>query len=316
MLDTVCVGFHESPTMTQLENWSFFLSRYPNGSGKVMYKVVRRTEKGAVIKGIYYPSNDRYSRPMTLFEFSPPKVLRGNNIDLINNEAELWEAILEANKAIRNIRIFPEVDIGLGQLTRLDVAYNYQVGEAVYEYIRALTNLVYPRRKTMPYLYDGVQYMSKSVTTKFYNKEGECRDMAAHGILRQEKTTRSSHVISRQFSRKPTRLMDIEFGTCAELLSKDIHMLGLENHPIYGKSSVHEILLETYGYKKGIELYGWWMERQTQTIDQLVKSGIKKKTIQRQDKLIKDAGIPLTMSDTAKPLPPLVIMDNNVLKYK
>ena len=112
------------------------------------------------------------------------------------------------------------------------------------------------------------------------------------------------------------KLMDIEFGTCAELLSKDTHMLGLENNPNYGKSSVHEILVETYGYKKGIELYGWWLERQTQTIDQLVKSGIKKKTIQRQDKLIKDAGISLTMSDTVKPLPPLVIMDNDVLKYK
>ena len=52
--------------------------------------------------------------------------------------------------------------------------------------------------------------------------------------------------------------MDIEFDKCTELLSKDLHMLGLENNPIYGKSSVHDILLETYGCKKGIELYGWW----------------------------------------------------------
>jgi hypothetical protein len=307
MLDTVCVGFHISPTITQLESWSFFLSRYPNGAGKICYKVARKTEKGAVIKGIYYPSNDKYSFPMTLFELSLPIVLHGNNIDLIYNEAELREAILEANKAIRNIRIFPEVDVGLGQLTRLDTAYNHQAGEAVYEYIRALSNLEYPRRKTMPYLYEGVQYKSKSVTTKFYNKEKECRDLSAHGILRQETTMRHSHVISRQFSRNPTRLMDIEFDKCLELLSNNLHMLGLENNPIYGKSSVHDILLETYGCKKGIELYGWWMERQTQTMDQLVKAGLKKKTIQRQDKLIKDAGIPLTMSDTAKPLPPLVI---------
>jgi hypothetical protein len=49
------------------------------------------------------------------------------------------------------------------------------------------------------------------------------------------------------------------------------------------------------------------MERQTQTMDQLVKAGMKKKIIQRQDKLIEDVGIPLTMSDTAKLLPPLVI---------
>jgi hypothetical protein len=307
MLDTICVGFHISPTMTQLENWCCFSARFPNGAVKVMYKVARKTEKGAVIKGIFYPSNDRYSLPMTLFEFSPPKVFRGNNIDLINNEDELLEGILEVNKSIRNIRIFPEVDIGLGQLTRLDYAYNHQVGESVYEYIRALSNLEYPRRKTMPYLYEGVQYMSKSVTTKFYNKEKECRDLAAHGILRQETTMRHSHVISRQFSRNPTRLKDIEFDKCIELLSNNLHMLGLENNPIYGKSSVHYILLETYGCKKGIELYGWWMERQTQTMDQLVKAGMKKKIIQRQDKLIEDVGIPLTMSDTAKLLPPLVI---------
>ena len=307
MLDTVCVGFPISPTMTQLEKWSFFMSRYPNGAGKVSYRISRKTEKGAVIKGIYYPSNERYSLPMTLFEFSPPKVLRGNNIDLINNEDELWEAILEANKSIRNIRIYPEVDIGLGQLTRLDVAYNYQVGEAVYEYIKALSNLEYSRRKTMPYLYEGVQYMSKSVTTKFYNKEGECRDSAAHGILRQETTMRHSNVISRQFTRVPTRLMDIEFDKCAVLLSNDLHMHGLENNPIYGKSNVHDILLEAYGCKKGINLYGWWMERQTQNTEQLVKAGLKKKTIQRNDNLIKDAGIPLTMSNTAVILPPLVI---------
>src|SRR4030042_1836192 len=106
MLDTVCVGFHISPTMTQLENWCCFSERFPNGAVKVMYKVARKTEKGAVIKGTYYPSNDRYRLPMTLFEFSSPKVLRGNNIDLINNEAELCEVILEANKSIRSIRIF------------------------------------------------------------------------------------------------------------------------------------------------------------------------------------------------------------------
>jgi hypothetical protein len=94
-------------------------------------------------------------------------VLRGNNIDLTNNEDELGEAIQEANKSIRNIRIFPEVDAGLGQLTRVDTAYNHQVGESVYEYIRALSNLEYSRRKTKPYLYEGVQYMSKSVTTNF-----------------------------------------------------------------------------------------------------------------------------------------------------
>jgi hypothetical protein len=272
-----------------------------------MYKVARKTEKGAVIRAIYYPPNDRYSLPTTLIEVSLPMVLDGNNIDLIDNEDELWEAILEANKSIRNIRIYPEVDLGLGQLTRLDIAYNHQVGESVYEYIKALSNLEYARRKTMPYLYEGVQYKSKSVTTKFYNKEGECRDMAAHGIVRQEKTMRSSHVISRQFSRKPTRLVDIEFSKCIELLSNDLHMLGLENNPIYGKSDVHDILLKTYGCKKGIELYGWWLERQTKSTDQLVKEGLQKKTIQRNDNLIKDAGIPLTMSDTATPLPPLVI---------
>jgi hypothetical protein len=316
MVDTVCVGFPISPTLAQLENWSFFLSRYPNGSGKISYRIRRLTEKGAVIKGTYYPSNDRYSFPMTLFELSLPIVLRGNNIDLIYDEAELIEAISEVNKSIRNIRVFPEVDVGLGILTRLDIAYNHQVGESVYDYIRALSNLEYSRRKTMPYLYEGVQYMSKSVTTKFYNKEGECRDFAAYGILRQETTMRHSHVISRQFSRNPARLMDIEFDKCKELLSNNLHMLGLENNPIYGKSSVHDILLETYGCKKGIELYGWWMERQTQSTDQLLKAGMKKKTIQRNDNLIKDAGIPLTMSDTALPLPPLVIMDNNVLKYK
>jgi hypothetical protein len=226
---------------------------------------------------------------------------------LIYDEAGLLEASLEANKAIRNIRIFPEVDVGLGILTRLDAAYNHQVGDLVYRYIRALSTLGYPRRKTMPYLYEGVQYKSKSVTTKFYNKEEECRDLAAYGILRQEKTMRHSHVISRQFSSNPTRLMDIEYDKCMKLLSDDLHMLGLENNQIYGKSSVHDMLLEAYGCKKGIELYGWWIERQTQTMDQLVKAGLKKKTIQRQDKLIKDAGIPLTMSDTAEPLPPLVI---------
>jgi hypothetical protein len=283
------------------------LSRYPNGASKICYRTSRRTEKGAVIKGIYYPSNDRYSLPMTQLEFSPPKVLRGNNIDLVSNEAELMEAILEANKSIRNMRIFPEADVGLGILTRLDAAYNYQVGDLVYAYIRALSNLEYPRRKTMAYLDEGVQYMSKSVTTKFYNKEKECRDSAAHGILRQETTMRHSHVIGREFSRNPTRLRDIEFDVCMELLTNNLYILGLGNNPIYGKSSVHDILLNTYGCKKGIELYGYWMERLTHTKEQLVKAGLREKTIQRQDKLIKDAGIPLTMSEMAEPLPPLVI---------
>ena len=51
MLDTVCVGFNVSPTLAQLEKWSYFMSRHPNGAGKVSYRSSQENRKRGGNKG-------------------------------------------------------------------------------------------------------------------------------------------------------------------------------------------------------------------------------------------------------------------------
>jgi hypothetical protein len=244
---------------------------------------------------------------MLQYELSLPKFVWGNNVYLIKNETQLEEAISNANRFICSKGPVPDIDLGIGKLTRIDVAYDHQVGEYVNSYIRAFHNLEYPRRDTKPYRNQGVQYKSGRISTKFYDKEKESKNQIAHGILRQETTIRSSGYISEQLGMNPPRLSDMGLDVSYKILIADLERLGLYNNPIGGRDFVQEILVKKYGFTKGTNLYGYWMSRLTKTKEQLVEENISERTIQRRDKEIRDAGVPLTTTESIIPLPPLII---------
>jgi hypothetical protein len=242
---------------------------------------------------------------MLQYELSLPKLLWGNNVYLIKSKAQLKEAISNANRLVCSKGPVENVDLGIGIITRIDVAYDHQVGEYVNSYIRAFHNLDYPRRDTMPYRNQGVQYKSGRITTKFYDKEKQSNNPMAHGILRQETTIRSSCYIGEQLGMEPPRLRDMELDMAHRILITDLERLGLHKNPIGGRDFVQEILTKKYGFTKGTNLLGYWLTRQTKTKEQLIVEGVKIRTIQQKEKEIRDARIPLTMTESEIPLPPL-----------
>ena len=255
----------------------------------------------------YNPPNYIYPLPMLQYEQSLPRLLWGNNIYLIKNKTQLEEAISNANSLVCSKGPVPDVDLGSGIITRIDIAHDYQVGDYVHSYIRALHNLEYPRRETRPYSYQGVQYKSGRITTKFYDKEKKSHVPMAHGILRQETTIRSSCYIGEQLGMRPPRLRDMELDMAQKILIADLERLGLYNNPIGGRDFVQDALVNKYGFTKGTNLLGYWITRQTKTKEQLIVEGVNIRTIQQRDKDIRDAGIPLTMTESEIPLPPLFI---------
>lgn len=312
MLDTVRVGFHINLNDVKDLHWKYRLDKDTKGRIKEAYTTYLAVSNGVWIKVTYNPPNYIFPLPMLQYELSLPKFVWGNNVYLIKNETQLEEAISNANRFVCSKGPIPDIDLGVGKLTRIDVAYDHQVGEYVNSYIRAFRNLEYPRRDTLPYRNQGVQYKSGRITTKFYDKEKKSHDPMAHGILRQETTIRSSCYISEQLGMEPPRLRNMELDMSHKVLITDLERLGLYNNPIGGRDIVQEILVRKYGFTKGTNLLGFWLTRQTRTNEQLIVEGVNIRTIQQREKDIRDAGIPLTMTESEIPLPPLVIKRRNI----
>ena len=307
MLDTVRVGFHINLNDVQDRHWRYRLDRDTRGREKEVYYTYLEGAHRVWIKVIYYPPNYIYPLPMLQYELSLPKLLWGNNVYLIKTKTQLEQAIGNANRLVCSKGPVENVDLGIGIITRIDVAHDYQVGDYVCLYIRALQNLGYPHRVTKPYRYQGVQYKSGRITTKFYDKEKKSHDPMAYGLLRQETTIRSSCYIGEQLGMEPPRLRDMELDMAYKILIADLERLGLYNNPIGGRDFVQDTLVKKYGFTKGTNLLGYWITRQTKTREQLIVEGVHLRTIQQREKEIRDAGIPLTATESETPLPPLVI---------
>jgi len=307
MLDTVRVGFNINLANIQNEKWKYRLDIDTKGREKEVYTKYLSVSYGAWIKVTYNPPNYIYHLPMLQYELSLPKISWGNNVKLIQNEAQKEEAISIANRIVCSKGPVPDIDLGTGKITRIDIAHDHQVGDDVNSYIRALHNLEYPRRDTLPYRNQGVQYKSGRITTKFYDKERQSHDPMAHGILRQETTIRSSCYIRDQLGMEPPVLKNMRVDMSHKILIADLERLGLYNNPIGGRDFVQDTLVNKYGFTKGTNLLGYWLTRQTKTREQLILEGVYIRTIQQKEKDIRDAGIPLTTTESEIPLAALVI---------
>jgi hypothetical protein len=80
----------------------------------------------------------------------------------------------------------------------------------------------------------------------------------------------------------------------------------MDNAIICDRDLALEILLNKYEPNKVTRLYGYLVQRQTLSKEQMLARGYKERTLQDWDKAIHDAGIALTMTDKVA-LPPLSI---------
>jgi hypothetical protein len=235
---------------------------------------------------------------------SIPNVINGNNIEPIFDLTYINSSL---NKILDSIPGVPHLDISEGVLSRIDVFYNHQRDELVPYYIKALQSLEYSHRRTMPYTRQGVQYISKQVTTKFYDKELECGNSAAKGILRQETSMRKK-TIKREIGKKNPTLFDLNVENLCEILEKDLQRLKIFNCSIGTVNTLPLRLCQEYGEYAGFYYAGLIMSNIDLDRNCLCSiSGIHPRSMNRRIKDIVDAGIPPTITNAKEPLPPLTI---------
>ena len=243
--------------------------------------------------------------PLLMVEFSLPKLLYGNNYQMIDN---IQEAIEIANEKLALVPYLPPLDIGKGVLNRLDYCYNYQVGDLVSYYINAISRLSYPHRRTKPHPSEGVQFQSKHKTTKFYDKQRECGYTEASGILRQETTIMTSKQVAKFIGKDKPTLHDVDEQWLKNELLKELENLHLKDNPIPAPDQALKILCDLYGSKAGMYYFGLLMSRMSKSKELItLETEMHPRSLDRQLRKIVDANMPLTLSDHDKELPPLEI---------
>lgn len=317
MIDTVVATFAILMEIRYLRYWISHPMIFPDGSSLRKYFMNASLDHGVPINLKYYPPNPpRYEKPWLSLQVSIPKTLYQDNVHLVTCESDIEKAIGIINAFIAGEKRLPKLDFGAGVLWRVDAVYNHDTPNITQDYVRALSKLKYLQRDTEPYLYEGVQFKSDVATTKFYDKYRESKSTIAQGILRQEASYRHTYYIERLMQCKAPTLRDITIPWLMETLMDDLKRLRLQNCIICDRLLAQDVLIEKYGWSQGGKLFNHLVAKQSMSTEQMIAKGAKKRTLLKYDRLIAEAGVALTMSDTKATLPALSIDTDSVKKVQ
>ncbi len=270
----------------------------------------------ARVQYTYYPF---VSNGLLKVEFSLPHVIFGNNAQMVFDIA--W-AINLANQLLPIIPGIPPINLWEGRIYRLDPCYNHLVGDLVPWYIKALQSLEFPNRRTMPYTSQGVQYKNGQIILKLYDKERERRDkddlqgaLAARGVLRQELEL-YKYALKKLSGKKRLKLQDVTPLWILEILEKELQELDLLGRSIGTVNTTFKVLRENFGRWEALALVGLLeLKKVYPSIDLLAQdAGLHPNSIGRhiQNKFV-EKGLPPTLTEHFKPLPPLFIDRDYIL---
>jgi hypothetical protein len=316
MIDTICVQYPIQIAKEFLSTWGYEKKENKGGYSS-LYRLVFIIQNGCCITYRFIPRTF-LGYPLLQVEFSLPHLVYGDNTNLIS---DLEGAINQANRLLPDIPGIPYIDLWIGLLYRLDICYNFQVGELVPYYIRALFPLKFPRRYTRPYSDQGVQYGNNQAALKLYDKEKWYVNKKmpinpdAQGVLRLEVTLRKA-AIKRLTGTKYPSLHDISIELALDALESELRRLGLLDRAIGTYNTTLSRLCERYGTDAGFCYFGALAANVEYPNREMIisASGIHPRTLDRRLKKILAAGIPLTMTKTDEPLPPLTIDRDMVMK--
>ena len=319
MIDTIHLKFRiELIIEVLIPPWRRITCQRSDGSVKESY-VYDIQHNGALIKLKYFPV-DYIGNPLLIVQISSlPKVVHGNNHTSL---FDIDHAINIINKLLKNVPGIPDVDIRDGVIHRIDFCFNYKVGDNVGEYMNAIGQLYYPRRDRQLYLNryganhankqnNGVCFSSRLMRASFYDKQKECRDPEAYGILRHE-TSIKGPSISRQIKDRlnPT-ICDVTPAIALSVLQHDLEMLGLDRCIITNQSEALYILQNTYGMNKGYRMYELLLflhGNHEKTKSELATiRGVTEQSINAWIRDINRAGISTAITLSNVSLPPLKI---------
>lgn len=311
MLDTIGIEF--APIKIPSDIYSKWSDETHLRKGKYtvhQYGFTKYLLNTASIRYTYFP----YIKGGFLkIEFSLPRIIYGNNVQMIH---DIEEEINIANSKMPKILGIPKLNLWTGILYRLDVCYNFQVSDLVSWYIKALLALEYPYRRTRPYTSQGVQYENKEVILRFYDKARERKDLgdymgalAAHGILRMELELKRDCIKKLTQCKRPT-LRSITESWAYDVLENELEKLNLLGASIGTVDSTFRVLREKYGSWEAFAQIGLLHTKMTYPLTELLAqdANLHPNSIGRhlQKKFAKN-GLPSTLTDYAEPLPPLVI---------
>ena len=212
------------------------------------------------------------------------------------------------NYLLKDIPHVPTLDLAEGILIRLDMCCNYQVGDLVDDYIKALGYLDYPHRRTKYHRQEGVEFKAKHKTLKFYNKERESRRQEAAGILRQEITLMNPKDIQKLVDTKTPRLTDITKEFVIEQLENDLAKLRLLGNSILTYEKARKELCHAHGELAGMYYYAFLISKMDNSKKEIAAdTKLHPRSIDRKLRKVVDVGIPLTLTEKDEPLPPLEI---------
>jgi DNA-binding XRE family transcriptional regulator len=219
-------------------------------------------------------------------------------------------AIRLANSIIQSQPHIPLIDLFSGTLYRIDLCYNFQVGNHVSEFISQLFKLEYPHRKTKPYYpTNGVLYYSQKSSLTIYDKEEECKDLSACGLLRAEASWRDKYLIGNLVGKIIAKIGDFTLDTYKQLLNNELHKVGLCDTIFTDPTTALKVLTIRYGTEHGLRLFGYMYARQTMTRKQMIDNlQVSKQSVYRNNKEIVGAGLSMSLANNGEILPQLKIV--------
>lgn len=262
---------------------------------------------GLPLRATYRPES-RQGPDQLLIEVSLPKVVFGNNWTLIPNVGSATRALDEMIEALPALPALPpSLEMSL---SRLDVCYNYAVGELLPYYLEALSRLDYPHRTTVRFNAQTVEYRAKSVKSKFYDKHTESACQAPPGLLRHEITFQRAREIRQALA--ADRLVTLGDLTNNELLryflERDLHRLGVFHKPFATLNTAAARLLAEFGPNRGGYRYTLLSLYQHLSKEQIMlELGMTRNALNRLLAEIRRSGIALALSEASEELPPLEV---------
>lgn len=304
MIDTITLKFNVEINAVYLKSWE---KRFSYKGTWMQTRYTYNNEEGenrVPIKCTYYPKSFK-GEPLLLIEFSLARAVNGTNIPMF---FDIEKAINKASNLISGIPALPKIDISKGELSRLDIFYNHQVGKYATDTINFLSDMEYPHRKTIIYLHETVIYNSNSVRTLFYDKFIESKSEQAQGILRQEIQIKGKKNIAQVLGVKQPFLINLSIDILADLLRKDLKRLNLNDKHPQGMVVAGLKLVEEFGHYAGLYNYGLLILRPLVSKKALADfTKFPPRSLNNRIKAIVEVGITPNYLKELEELPPLKI---------
>lgn len=249
----------------------------------------------------YFPC-DYTGQSILVVEISSlPKVIHETNAIPLEDVQEAFDKL---NRKIRSMPGIPEwFDVRVGQILRIDIYHDFSLGSNCIDYLDIISQLIYPYRDkkiftnhNSPQITNGIFFATKRGSVlKFYDKGINSNVGAYFGVLRLESCVRGCDSLIRAFGSPSPILAQITDEQQTGVVINDLNILGL-NNPINGDFNVvFDNLKNKYGIstayrlRNTIEVLSKFKVFNISEVS--IELGIKKSTLYRRLKQIKEAGI-------------------------